>query len=64
MNNGGIYKTNTPTTMKLGIHTAPFTGINILRFGCHGNILAGKYGFYGNKMKYFYKMAWWFSKYE
>ena len=46
-------QTNTPTTMKLGIHMAPVISINILRFGFHGNILAGKFGFYGNKIKHF-----------
>ena len=60
----GIYKTNMHTTMKLGIDMTPVTSIKILRFGYHGGILAGKFGFYGNKMKHFYQMAWWVSKYE
>ena len=38
MKYSGIYKTNAPTTMKLGIHMALFTSIKILTFDYHGNI--------------------------
>ena len=59
MKDRGIYKTNTPTAMKLDIHMASVTtSINILKFGYHGNTLAGKFGFHGNKIKHFCKMVW------
>ena len=52
MKDSCIYKNNMPTTMKLGIHTAPITSIKILRFGFHRNILTRKCGIHGNKIKH------------
>ena len=46
------------TTMKLGMHAGSVTGTTITQFSYHGNILARKFGFHGNKIKHFYKLAW------